>query len=155
MNYIPEEPNIYDNNQIIINSDRLIFNAKKDSILLSSNKAIGFNTDGNFHFDGNGKFIVNADKIILGIKNTADGAIIYGQEPAILGNELHFFISRLIDTILDLIDQIECNVSYIDSSGNPTGYNPENESALYTCRESLKDLRFEFSECKSNTVILK
>ena len=155
MNYIPEDPNIYDNNQIIINSDRLIFNAKKDSILLSSNKAIGFNTDGNFHFDGNGKFIVNADKIILGIKNTADGAIIYGQEPAILGNELEFFVSRLLDTLLGLVTQIECNISYIDSSGNPTGYNPENETALETCRKELNDLRLEFVECKSKTVILK
>ena len=155
MNFIPDNPNIYDNDQIIINSDRLIFNAKKDSLLLSSNKVIGFSTNGNFHFDGKGKFIVNADKIILGIKNTADGAIIYGQEPALLGNATEEFISKLLDAILDLTDQIECNISYIDSSGEPTGYNPSNKDALYSCRETLKDLRSEFVECKSRTVILK
>ena len=51
MNYIPETPNNYIGKQVIINSDRLIFNAKNDSILLFSDKAIGFSTNGNFHFD--------------------------------------------------------------------------------------------------------
>ena len=51
MTYIPENPNSYTGNQVIINSDRLLFNAKEDSILFYSNKAIGFSTNGNFHFD--------------------------------------------------------------------------------------------------------
>ena len=42
MNFTPKDTNIYDDNQIIINSDRLIFNAKQDSILFSSNKVIVF-----------------------------------------------------------------------------------------------------------------
>ena len=70
MSYIPESPNNYIGKQVIINSDRLIFNAKDDSILLFSDKAIGFSTNGDFHFDtfnnGTNKFIVNAPKIILG-----------------------------------------------------------------------------------------
>ena len=48
---IPESPNTYQGNQVIINSDRLVFNAKKEAILLYSDKAIGFSTNGNFHFD--------------------------------------------------------------------------------------------------------
>ena len=60
MNFTPEDTNIYNNNQIIINSDRLIFNAKQDSILFSSNKIIGFNTNGSFHFDSEKNFIVNS-----------------------------------------------------------------------------------------------
>ena len=64
MKYIPEHPNIYQGNQVIINSDRLIFNAKADSILLYSDKAIGFSTNGSFHFDtandDDNKFIVNS-----------------------------------------------------------------------------------------------
>ena len=65
MTYIPDAPNIYQGKQVIINSDRLIFNAKDDSILLFSNKAIGFSTNGSFNFDTgnqkNNKFIVNND----------------------------------------------------------------------------------------------
>ena len=51
MTYIPEAPGTYQGNQVIINSDRLLFNAKTDSILLFSDKAIGFSTNGSFHFD--------------------------------------------------------------------------------------------------------
>ena len=48
-----------------INSDRLVFNAKEDSILLFSDKAIGFSTNGSFHFDTspdetNSKFVINS-----------------------------------------------------------------------------------------------
>ena len=64
-NYKPLPPNTYEGKQVIINSDRLLFNAKKDSILLFSNEAIGFSTNGSFNFDtgdniNKNKFIVNS-----------------------------------------------------------------------------------------------
>ena len=156
MNFTPEDTNIYDDNQIIINSDRLIFNAKQDSILFSSNKVIGFNTNGGFHFDGEEDFIINSNKIVLGLKKTADGAIIYGQEPAILGNQMEEFISDLIDVIQHLTEDIETKVSFIDSSGNPTGYNPDNKLAFSTTIAMLEELRISFADkCKSQTVLLK
>ena len=74
MTYIPKDPNSYIGNQVIINSDRLLFNAKTDSILLYSDKAIGFSTRGNFHFDtdnseeSKSKFIVNSPNIYLGLE---------------------------------------------------------------------------------------
>tara|TARA_R110002020_G_scaffold205522_2_gene410158 strand:+ start:64 stop:177 length:114 start_codon:yes stop_codon:yes gene_type:complete len=36
MAYKPTAPNLFQGNQVIINSDRLLFNAKDDSILLFS-----------------------------------------------------------------------------------------------------------------------
>tara|TARA_B100000497_G_scaffold99344_1_gene112319 strand:+ start:209 stop:679 length:471 start_codon:yes stop_codon:yes gene_type:complete len=156
MNFIPKDTNIYDDNQIIINSDRLIFNAKQDSILFSSNKVIGFNTNGSFHFDSEKNFIVNSNKIVLGLKRSPDGGIIYGQEPALLGNQTEEFISDLIDTIQHLMEDIETKVSFIDSSGNPTGYNSDNKIAFQTTVDMLNDLRTSFaSKCKSQTVLLK
>jgi|TARA_R110000744_G_scaffold118207_1_gene220806 hypothetical protein len=156
MNFIPKDTNIYDDNQIIINSDRLIFNAKQDSILFSSNKVIGFNTNGSFHFDSEKNFIVNSNKIVLGLKRSPDGGIIYGQEPALLGNQTEEFISDLIDTIQHLMEDIETKVSFIDSSGNPTGYNSDNKIAFQTTVDMLNDLRISFaSKCKSQTVLLK
>ena len=49
--YIPELPGTYQGKQVIINSDRLVFNAREDSILFYSDQAIGFSTNGSFHFD--------------------------------------------------------------------------------------------------------
>ena len=68
MSFVPENPNTFQGNQVIINSDRLVFNAKQDALLLYSDKAMGFATKGNFHFDTenkNAKFIVNAPEIYL------------------------------------------------------------------------------------------
>ena len=34
MAYVPAQPNLYQGKQIVLNSDRILFNAKNDSILL-------------------------------------------------------------------------------------------------------------------------
>ena len=73
MAYIPQDLATYQNNQVLINSDRLIFNAKEDSILLFSDKVIGFSTNGSFHFDTSpnkdtSKFVLNAPNIYLGLE---------------------------------------------------------------------------------------
>ena len=63
MTFKPLPLSTYIGNQVLINSDRLIFNAKKDSILLYSDKVIGFSTNGSFHFDtsheSDSKFLLN------------------------------------------------------------------------------------------------
>ena len=86
MSYVPEQPHIYQGKQVIINSDRLLFNAKTDSILLFSDKAIGFSTNGSFNFDTSdkkdSKFIVNSPNIYFGLK---DGDL--PTEPVILGHK--------------------------------------------------------------------
>ena len=103
MSYVPEQPHIYQGKQVIINSDRLLFNAKTDSILLFSDKAIGFSTNGSFHFDTSSdkeesKFIVNSPNIYLGLE--FDDTL--PTQPAVLGDEL----GELLDGILELIDDV-------------------------------------------------
>ena len=79
MAYKPLNGNIYQGKQVIIDSDRLLFNAHTDAILLFSNKAIGFSTQGSIHFDTSdqkesnessdaSKFVVNSPNIYLGLK---------------------------------------------------------------------------------------
>ena len=67
MTFKPLPLSTYIGNQVLINSDRLIFNAKKDSILLYSDKVIGFSTNGSFHFDtspeSDSKFVLNSPNI--------------------------------------------------------------------------------------------
>ena len=64
---VPESPGVYQGKQVIINSDRLIFNAKTDSILLYSNEVIGFSTNGSIHFDSLDKCVINSSEIYLGL----------------------------------------------------------------------------------------
>ena len=101
MAYKPDNPNIYQGKQVIINSDRLLFNAKTDSILLFSDKAIGFSTNGSIHFDtSNGddnNFIVNAPNIYLGLEY--DDTL--PKEPAVKGDALEELLNEILDVAAD------------------------------------------------------
>ena len=55
MTYKPTSPDLFEGNQVLINSDRILFNAKNDSILLFSKESIGFSTNGSIHFDTSDK----------------------------------------------------------------------------------------------------
>ena len=85
------KPNTYEGKQVIINSDRLVFNARNDAILLYSNEQIGFSTNGNFHFNTSNlpenKFIINAPNIYLGLNREG-----LPYSPAVKGHELGVYL---------------------------------------------------------------
>ena len=153
MEFIPESPKTFQGNQVIINSDRLVFNAKKDAILLYSDKAIGFSTKGNFHFDTDNsedtKFIVNTPNIYLGLKSLSTGEL--PTEPAVLGHELQGILLQICQ-LLDMMNLDICfNVAHITTAaGTPTGMNEAN-GGIYTCideeiqaiRDNLNDILSE------------
>ena len=153
MSYIPESPNNYIGKQVIINSDRLIFNAKDDSILLFSDKAIGFSTNGNFHFDtlnnGTNKFVINAPNIYLGLRYDDT----YANEPVLLGNRTEAWLNDLIDVISYILDDVKYKVSYISQDvGKPTGPNQQNESLLKLRYDQLNSLRDDIKYIMSERV---
>ena len=153
MNYTPESPNNYIGKQVIINSDRLVFNAKDDAILLFSNKAIGFSTNGNFHFDtvnnGTNKFVVNAPKIYLGLRYDDT----YANEPILLGNRTEAWLNDLIDVISYILDDVKYKVSYLSQDvGKPTGPNIQNESLLKLRYEQLDNLKDDIKYIMSERV---
>ena len=68
----PAQPNTYQGKQIVLDSDRILFNAKKDSILLYSDKSVGINSVGSIHINtGNNEFknyiVLNSPTIFLGM----------------------------------------------------------------------------------------
>ena len=103
-NYVPEQPNTYQGKQIIINSDRVLFNAQEDSVLVYADKSIGFNTNGTINFDTGdrenlNRFVINSPNIHLGLIEGKEPP----TEPALLGdkteawlNEMLVFLERLI-----------------------------------------------------------
>jgi hypothetical protein len=150
MAYIPQSPNTYQGNQVIINSDRLLFNAKTDSILLFSDKAIGFSTNGSFHFDtspdeNTSKFIINSPNIYLGLEydNTLPA------QPAVLADDLIIALEDILDSILTIYADITFQVSFLSTTpGSPTGTNIRNyrllqkrEKELEKIKESLQDIK--------------
>ena len=156
MTYIPKTPSTYQGNQVIIDSGRLVFNAKLDSILLYSNKAIGFSTNGSFHFDTSpnkkeSKFIVNSPNIYLGLNYDST----LPEQPAVLANDL----IRSLEDILDLIDKayfdMAFNVSYLTTTeGEPTAINDKNFHQLRKRQREIERVKNELQDIKSQNTKL-
>tara|TARA_R110002051_G_scaffold98005_1_gene168107 strand:+ start:790 stop:1263 length:474 start_codon:yes stop_codon:yes gene_type:complete len=153
----PDSPNTYQGNQVIINSDRLVFNAKKDAILLYSNQHIGFSTNGNFHFDTDNsedtKFIVNSPNIYLGLGNLRTGEL--PTEPAVLGHELQGLLAQILN-LLDMMTLDICfNVSHLTTAaGTPTGMNPANASTMQCLMDEIEIIRGSLDDILSQNTKL-
>ena len=107
----PQSPQTYIGNQVLINSDRLIFNAKKDNLLLFSDKSMGFSTNNSFHFDSDpfrGAFIVNAPHIYLGLE--LNKSLPYS--PAVKGPVLYEILHDLMLIIKNMMGIIQYGLSY-------------------------------------------
>tara|TARA_R110001583_G_scaffold6787_6_gene34190 strand:- start:3591 stop:4067 length:477 start_codon:yes stop_codon:yes gene_type:complete len=157
MKFIPESPNIYQGNQVVINSDRLLFNAKEDAILLYSNKAIGFSTNGNFHFDtdtsGDAKFVVNVPNIYLGLKSLTTGEL--PTEPAVLGHELKNLITLLCNTLDNMTLDMAYNVKHtVSSAPGLTSQNPGNATIVTNLKGEIQDIRDRIDEILSKNTKL-
>ena len=159
MSWRPELPGIYQGKQVLINSDRLVFNAKMEDILLYSNEGMGFSTNGSFHFDttniDDNKFIVNAPNIYLGLNN--DGNL--PPSPAVNGYELGEYFGGtdgLLSVLEDMIDVICDGVAYTSPYADPitsqtlyTAPNSTNALMFETIRERIEELKKEVEDFKS------
>ena len=105
----PEIPSQYTKPQVIINSDRLVFNAKTDSVLLSAEKSIGLSSNNSLNFNTN-NYIVDAGNIRLGSKNAT--------EPLVKGETLYKNLTQIVNALTTLVDVME--VQQLWPGGVPT-----------------------------------
>lgn len=61
----------YSANQVILTSDRLVFNAKLDNIFLITKKDVAISSGGSFHINVGGEVIINTPKTTFGLGNDA------------------------------------------------------------------------------------
>tara|TARA_R110001592_G_scaffold37424_4_gene124850 strand:- start:14227 stop:14712 length:486 start_codon:yes stop_codon:yes gene_type:complete len=156
MSYTPESPGSYQGKQVIINSDRLVFNAKTDSILLYSNEAIGFSTNGTFHFNSTDKMVINSSEIYIGLDYNGD----LPPSPAVKGYELGEYlggVDGLLALLDDMIDVICDGVAYTSPCSDPltgmtqyTAPNHTNESMFSHIRDRIKELKKDVELFKSD-----
>jgi len=155
MSYTPEQPSIYQGKQVIINSDRLLFNAKEDSILLFSNKAIGFSTNGSFHFDtsktnGN-KFVVNAPDMYFGLQPNGN----FPTEPALLGDKTEGWLNDLLYMLEGLVNHLIGPYTLTSTlPGTPCAPFGGNAAALGLTLTQINDLKAAIIDIKSKRIKL-
>lgn len=65
MAYQPTPPAEYAGKQVLISSDRILFNARNDSVFLFSDKSVGISTNGTFNVDTGADTIINSPAIYI------------------------------------------------------------------------------------------
>ena len=101
----PTQPYEYEGKQVVINSDRLLFNAKSDSLLVYSNKHMAFSANNHIHFDtgDEGNFVVNANLIHIGLEGDKKSP----AEHAVSGNNLERILNDMLEMVENLLYTLE------------------------------------------------
>ena len=137
----PESISKYKGEQIILNSGRLIFNSKSDSILLSSLKSINLNSKESVNIDSPST-VVNSSTVKLGSKEA--------NEPILLGNSTVILLESLI-TNLQAFTEV-CATLVYGVEGTPIA--PLNTVSLQLS-QVLTELNNQLPKIKSQTSFTK
>jgi len=119
----PETPSQYTKPQVIINSDRLVFNAKTDSVLLSAEKSVFLGANSSLNFNAGNNMVLECSDIKFG-DNTANESLILGDT----------FLDNL-DVVFTKLDQLctQLSLSTIWPAGAPVA-----DGGVITIANSLK-----------------
>ena len=71
-----EDPQVYKRNQILLNSGRLVLNAKQDSLILSSNKTIHLSANKEIHLDSSIRTVINTGELYLGSRQANERLVL-------------------------------------------------------------------------------
>lgn len=134
----PTTPSQYASPQILFNSDRIILNAKKDSILISSQKSVGLFSNESINLESKQIYIDGTD-IKLGSKNA--------EEPLLLGNKTVDTLSQILTQLIGICNLL--SVSQIFPGGVPIPDASMNAVAS-NANSTFLQLQSQLNSLKSN-----
>jgi hypothetical protein len=106
----PIDPSKYSNAQIIINSDRVTLNSKKDEVMIFAKTNVEISTKNIINLNANERIHLNGGTVFLGTVNNQ-----LPSEPLVLGNKTY-------DLLLDLLGGLyEFGTSLSTVIGSPEG----------------------------------
>jgi hypothetical protein len=111
----PKDPREYTENQIVLNSGRLIFNAKNDAIILGARKTIHLTANESINVDTSNYIALTSPKVYLGSSQGTEGTDL---QSAVLGEELNFLLA---DVAVFLETLYLAFTSATDITGTPIG----------------------------------
>jgi len=92
------KPNNYISSQLILNSDRVTLNAKKDEVLLFAKTNIELTSDNIININAKKTAHINSPSIALGTKENGD----YPTEPVLLGDKTYDLFLELFGALTNL-----------------------------------------------------
>ena len=102
---LPTSISSFTNPQIILNSDRVIINAKTDSILLSAQKSISLSTNESVNINTK-TLSIDAGRINLGSKDA--------PESVVRGDTLYFQLNGICDALTSMLEILSTSKTYIN-----------------------------------------
>jgi len=99
----PTLPAQYTNPQIILNSDRIVLNAKNDSVLISGQNSVGISSNGSVNIDATSHYISSND-VRLGSKNAS--------QPVLLGDNTVDLLIELTEAVKNLASILQVQRDY-------------------------------------------
>ena len=135
----PKAINEYIEPQVIINSNRLVFNTNKDHLLLSSIKSVGLNAVESVNID-TPKTIIQSNEVYLGGKDAT--------EPVLKGDETIDILVNLVDELTALYSVLSTLTGAIDPVAKAVGLYATNSS---TTLQTLTRIKIDLlTKTKSN-----
>jgi hypothetical protein len=125
----PTDVDAYTQNQIILNSGRLVFNAKTDSILLLSEKSIHLASDTSVNVDANDQIVLNCRKVILG--STVN------TESAVMGEALMSNLKALTVALSAVGDALTTHTTILGPAPALTAIGPVLKAACESLKTSI------------------
>ena len=155
LNLGPLNTDLYRGAQAIINSDRVVLNARKDSVLLVGNEYVSL-TARNTHLDAEKRIVLDAPKIFLGrnafaFENSPRriGPTPDNQEPAVLGGQAETILLEINDALLTI-----CNA--LSTVENPDVWIPGAITAAESVKAALVNIEDQIrTELKSKKVFIE
>tara|TARA_Y100000389_G_scaffold58480_1_gene54479 strand:+ start:2147 stop:2584 length:438 start_codon:yes stop_codon:yes gene_type:complete len=142
-NFIQEDQ--YVGKQILIDSDRLVFNGRDDSVFSAKNLFL-LKTDGEFHVNSKNDVFINGSKIYIGpIENGQDVNI-----PAVRSRELKQILTELINS-LDMFFKVQYPMTSGLMGPNPGINNGLNKVIL----KDLAKIKSRLDDIDSKKVFIK
>jgi hypothetical protein len=90
----PIDVSKYFNSQIILNSDRVVLNSKKDEVMIFAKTNIELNTKNIINLNANDSVHLNSNAVFLGTVNSN-----LPTEPLVLGDKLNTLLENLLDSL--------------------------------------------------------
>ena len=134
----PTIPSSYINPQLIFNSDRVIINAKNDSVLISAKQSIGLSCNDEINIIGN-NVVVDGSKIYLGSKTAT--------EPILLGNKTVDTLNQVLTQLIGLCSLLETSLIFPGGALIPDA--PMNAMAA-NARTAFETIQNNLNSLKSN-----
>jgi hypothetical protein len=137
----PLLPSLFTSPQIILNSDRVILNAKTDSVLISGEKSVGLSSNNSINIESLNEINISSKLVRLGGKSAS--------QPVLKGDETVSYLKVIINELQNISEALKTIQDW------PSGTPVPNSTLLTVAGNALKvfeNVYNEIDNVKSKTV---